>query len=146
MAKKILLIDDDPDDRDLFCEAIEEIASEIVCSTAPNGQKALAKLNGREIEKPDIIFLDVNMPVMNGWECLMLLQKEEAYKNIPVIMYSTSSHRKDIDNAQQFGALCFFTKPFNFTDLKKNLGIVVAHLNSNSLSSLTLSSPLFLVP
>lgn len=112
MAKKILLIDDDPDDRDLFCEAIEEIALEIVCNTAPNGQKALANLNDKEIEKPDIIFLDVNMPVMNGWQCISLLQKEEAYKNIPVIMYSTSSHPEDNSKSTGVWRPVFFYEAF----------------------------------
>ena len=146
MAKRILLIDDDEDDRLFFCEALKEVAPEIICNTTEDGRKALAKLNNQEIEPPHLIFLDVNMPVMSGWQCLCVLKERDAYKHIPVIMYSTSSHREDINKAQQLGALCFFTKPCVFKELKKSLAIVAQHLHSNSLSSLMLNSSLFVVP
>jgi len=146
MTKKIFLIDDDQDDRSLFCEAVEELGSEIVCYTAANGRKALSQINNKEIETPDIIFLDINMPVMNGWQCLSMLKEQEFYKSIPVIMYSTSSHPEDVEKARQLGALCFFTKPRDFKSLKKSLEIVVGYLHSNSLSSLMHNSPLFVAP
>lgn len=139
MTKTIFLIDDDEDDRELFCEAMKEVASEIVCVTAANGRKALSQISNKEIETPDIIFLDINMPIMNGWQCLSMLKEQELYKSIPVIMYSTSSHPEHVEKALQSGALCFFTKPSNFKNLKLKLEIVAKHLHSNSLSSLILN-------
>lgn len=136
MVKKILLIDDDKDDRELFCEAVEEIAPEIICYTAGGCQKALAMINNKEVDIPDIIFLDVNMPVISGWQCLSMMKEQEAYKDVPVIMYSTTSRRQDIDKALELGALCFYTKPPDFKDLKKSLETVLTHLSNNSLSSL----------
>lgn len=146
MVKKVFLIDDDEDDRELFCEAMEEVAPDIVCYTAANGRKALTQMANKELEIPDIIFLDINMPVMNGWQCLAMLKEQELYKNIPVIMYSTSSHPEHVEKAQQLGALGFFTKPPNFNNLKDSLAIVAEHLHSNSLPSLILNSALFVVP
>ena len=146
MSKKILLIDDDEDDRLFFCEAMDEVAPEIVCYTAANGPKALNTLNNKEIEIPDLIFLDVNLPGISGWKCLSMLKEQDAYKHVPVIMYSTSALTEDVEKAQQLGALCFFTKPPDFNDLQKSLGIVADHLRSNSLSSVMQSSSLFIVP
>lgn len=143
MAKKVFLIDDDQDDRELFCEAMEEVAPKIICYTAANGRKALNQLSNNEIESPDIIFLDINMPIMSGWQCLSMLKEHEFYKNIPVIMYSTSSQPEDVEKAGQLGALCFFTKPDDFESLKKSLEIVVEHLHNSSLSSLMHNSALF---
>jgi CheY-like chemotaxis protein len=146
MTKKILLIDDDADDRLLFCEAMELVAPEVYCYTASSGKEALTKLNSQELETPDMVFLDINLPIMNGWQFLSLFEQNEEYKNIPVIVYSTSSHLHEIVKAQQMGALCFFTKPHDFNQLKNSLQSVVTHLQSNSLPLLIRSSPLFVVP
>jgi CheY-like chemotaxis protein len=146
MANKILLIDDDADDRLLFCEAMELVAPEVYCYTASSGKEALTKLNNQELETPDIVFLDINLPVMNGWQFLSLFEQHEGYRNIPVIVYSTSSHIQEIVKAQEMGALCFFTKPHDFNQLKNSLHSVVMHLQSNSLPLLIASSPLFVVP
>jgi CheY-like chemotaxis protein len=94
----------------LFCEALEEAAPEILCNTSTNCRNALAKLHNKETDTPDLIFLDINIPVMSGWQCLCGLKEQDGYKHIPVIMYSTTSHAEDVDKAQQLGALCFFYK------------------------------------
>jgi CheY-like chemotaxis protein len=144
MPPKLLIIDDDPDDRGLFCEAIEEIAPDIVCYTAAGGQKAIAKLNDKEFDLPDIIFLDINMPAPNGWDCLLKLKAHEEYAAIPVIMFSTSSSPLDIRKAYGYGALTFFTKPSDFKDLKTGLAVVISSLRNNSLTSCQLTnSPWF---
>src|SRR5882757_6709540 len=91
-----LLADDDADDKTLFCEALAEIDPGIVCHTAADGKEALAILSRRQSRKPDIIFLDINMPVMDGWQCLGKLKENSEHRNIPVIMYSTSSYQRDI--------------------------------------------------
>jgi CheY-like chemotaxis protein len=146
MVKKVLLIDDDLDDRTLFCEAMDQVAPEVICYTSPHGRKALTQLNNKEIEIPDIILLDLNMPVMSGWQCLSALKEQEPYKEIPVIIYTTSSLQEDIEKAEKLGALCFFSKPPDFNQLKKSLKILARHLQNNSLSSLMISSNQFVVP
>ncbi|MGN6400975.1 MAG: response regulator [Flavisolibacter sp.] len=144
MVKKFLIADDDIDDREMFCEALEAVAPGSECFSVPNGRRAMMALTEGEIGLPDIIFLDVNMPLMNGWQCLSQLKATEAYQHIPAIMYSTSSHPEDVERAQHLGALCFFTKPSDFNELKKCLALVVAHLNAGELTTLTHSSSLFL--
>jgi len=121
-----LLADDDADDKTLFCEALAEIDPGIVCHTAADGKEALAILSG-QVRRPDIIFLDINMPVMDGWQCLGKLKEDSAHRNIPVIMYSTSSYQRDIDFALESGALCFFTKPSDYRELRNILRLIASH-------------------
>ena len=112
--KQFLLVDDDKDDRELFCEALEDVSKEISCHTAAGANEALALLATLHPGKPDVIFLDINMPLVSGWECLTLLKKNEQYKDIPVIIYSTSSHSRDIEIAHDLGAHRFITKPHDY--------------------------------
>ncbi|HEU4472836.1 MAG TPA: response regulator [Flavisolibacter sp.] len=141
---KFLIVDDDLDDREMFCEALQQVSPQSTCYNAPNGKRAILALDNREIEIPDLIFLDINMPVMNGWECLSRLKKAEAYRHIPVIMYSTSSDPDDARKARQLEAVCLFSKPPSFRELKNSLALVVHYFSTKSLESLTESSPRFL--
>jgi len=142
-TKKMFLIDDDEDDRLLFCEALADIAPQFTCYTAVSATAALNKLHGNDVDLPDLILLDVNMPTVNGWECLSILKSKATLKDIPVIMYSTSSSPDDIEKALRWGALCFFTKPYDFHDLKSSLALVVSHLMDDTLDALADSSPSF---
>lgn len=132
MNKRFLVIDDDSDDRELFSEALASVDPAIVCDQATDGAEALKRLTTQEIDQPDIVFLDINMPVMNGWQFLTLLKSEDRYKDIPVIVYTTSSNLKDKLIADDLGALCFITKPHAFGRLKNMLGIVVTHVNAQN--------------
>jgi len=129
MKTRFLLIDDDRDDRELFCEALATVDPVIGCDQATDGAEALDLLRKKEIAEPDIIFLDINMPGMNGWQFLSKLKSEEAYKHIPVIMYSTSSNVRDRRIADEMGALCFITKPHAFRVLRELLGVVAWHVS-----------------
>jgi CheY-like chemotaxis protein len=91
MTKTFILADDDTDDIELFCNALKEIDKSIHCKQALNGLQLLNTLLDSSNSKPDIIFLDINMPVMNGWKCLQALKDDEKTKDIPVIIYTTSS-------------------------------------------------------
>jgi CheY-like chemotaxis protein len=102
--KVILLADDDSDDREMFHEALEIVDKDITCYSTVNGSELLEKIYTLEKE-PDLIFLDMNMPVMNGWQCLEILKIAERYRDIPVIMISTSSHQKDMETSIRLGAL-----------------------------------------
>lgn len=131
MKKVFLLADDDDDDTELFREALEAIDPLIVCYCVRDGKKVLERLGNKEFEKPQIILLDINMPGMNGWECLAELKKNEEYKDIPVIMYSTSSHQGESNIAIDLGALCFFTKPSDFIELENILKVIASTVNEN---------------
>ena len=146
MALNIFLIDDDADDRDVFREALYEIDPKIVCSTAIDGRKALSMLNHGVIDIPDVIFLDLNMPGMTGWEFLAVLKESPILNDIPVIIYSTSTYSEDILKAQKNGALCFYSKPSRFNELKTNLATVVDHLRDGTLAFLPGTSDRFLTP
>ncbi|HWB93181.1 MAG TPA: response regulator [Puia sp.] len=122
MNRKFLLADDDTDDASLFCEALAAIASAIECHTAENGLELFELLSNQD--KPDLIFLDINMPIMDGWECLKKLKDSSNYRTIPIIMYSTSSAKKDIDMAYRLGASLFVTKPEDFKELSSILEVV----------------------
>lgn len=130
MSKKIILLaDDDRDDAEMFCEALADIDESIICHCAENGDQALKMLNSHD-KTPEVVFLDLNMPIMNGWECLKRLKSEERYKDIPVIMISTSSHKNDMEAAGNLGAFCYFVKPNNFNDLKQVLGLITSNLEN----------------
>jgi len=94
MIKNFLLVDDDKDDTVLFADALKDIDSSIKFNYAFNFSELIRGLLQNNFN-PQIIFLDINMPEMTGWQCLEILKKVEATKNIPVIMYSTSSARME---------------------------------------------------
>src|SRR5271170_8296110 len=135
MTKRFLMIDDDTDDRQLFCEALATVDPIIICHQVSDGLEAFKYLRSKEAE-PDIIFLDINMPLMDGWEFLIALKGEADHKHIPVIVYTTSSNKKDRLIADELGALCFVTKPHAFKRLKVMLDLVVGHVNGKTLTQL----------
>src|SRR5687767_10965856 len=92
---RVLLIDDDLDDQEIFLLALEKTNLNIKCETACDGLKGLEKLEKSE-ELPHFIFLDLNMPNMDGKKCLAEIKKRQRYNDIPIIMYSTSSYINDI--------------------------------------------------
>ena len=122
------MADDDPDDVAMFREALLIIDPSIGFHHAEDGRGVLQILADKNLDKPDIIFLDINMPIMNGWECLAQLKQSEAYKQFPVIIYSTASHQKEVERAIAMGALCFFTKPTEFKELLTNLRTITENL------------------
>jgi CheY-like chemotaxis protein len=132
--KKILLADDDRDDQDIFQEALSLLNPEIVCEGAGNGLQALALLTSQKTV-PNIIFVDINMPIMNGWELLGKLKSDKRFGQIPVIIYSTSSRPEDKSIAEDLGAICFVTKPGDYRLVKGMLKIVIDHLEEDSISN-----------
>ncbi len=112
---KIILADDDDDDRQLFEEAIGCIDPEIIVSMAQNGMELIEMMKSGL--QPEIIFLDLNMPGKTGKECLTELRQHEAWTKIPVIIYSTSSNKKDILDTYSGGANLYLLKPPSFREL-----------------------------
>lgn len=122
-TKIFFLADDDGDDTELFREALTVVDENIICHCVGNGKEVLELLK-RSDRPPHLIFLDVNMPVMNGWQCLVKLKDDSAYRDIPVIMYSTSSYQREKIIASELGALGFITKPSDYRELKRILQII----------------------
>jgi CheY-like chemotaxis protein len=141
---KILLIDDDADDRESFCSALKEVAPQYECIPMSSCAKGLAALDKMDLDIPEIIFIDINMPVMSGWQCLSVLKRAPVINSIPVIIYSTSSYLDDLKKAKSLGAFCFFSKPDSYKSLKINLGILIQHLSNNSLFLINESSAFIL--
>jgi CheY-like chemotaxis protein len=134
---KILLIDDDEDDQFMFKEVIESINPTLQCETATNGKIALDKLKV-SASLPDIIFLDLNMPVMNGLEFLIQIKKENVLSKIPVCIFTTSSILRDKELIKEFGAQFFLTKPNDFQVLRKKLQqILSADFSTDEYISIT---------
>ena len=131
MNKVIFLIDDDIDDQEFFMEAVKEVDPNIECHLASSCEEGLELLNNSEV-LPDYIFLDLNMPKVDGKKCLLELKKNARVKEIPVIIYSTSSLKKDIDETKAMGAVHFLTKPAAFRELCEAIENVLSIKFSNS--------------
>lgn len=122
----VMFIDDDPEDQEFFCEAVSVVDASIRRSTANNGLEALRMLSEPDAIIPDFIFLDINMPFLNGKECFVELRKIEKLKHIPIIMCSTSKFSSDQDDCKKLGADFFLVKPNTLIDMVNSLLFVFA--------------------
>ncbi len=114
--KTILIVDDDPDDRFLFKRAVKNLDRGYDCVGEDDAEVALQHLMAAE-QLPDFIFLDLNMPRMDGFTCLSRLKSTDRLRNIPVIIYSTSAADKDISDTRKLGASHYLVKPSHVDDL-----------------------------
>jgi CheY-like chemotaxis protein len=121
----VLNVDDDQEDRNFFCEALREIDPSITCLIAGSGMEALSLLQNQKT-LPDYIFLDINMPMMDGKQCLKALKSITELQSIPVIMYSTSADTSEIRECYKLGAEDFLIKPHSFEKLVNDLNSIFA--------------------
>lgn len=121
-----LLVEDDTDDQYFFREALSLLSPALSCQIAENGVEALKLL--KELPLFDIIFMDINMPKMNGIECLQVLKSNDSYKNIPVVILSTSNDKTYIERCKILGATFYFTKPIVPFELLKYLQLIFKKL------------------
>ena len=119
--KVVLLIDDDADDRELFREALQQIAPAAHCLEAED-DVALFLLSQPETRLPDVIFLDLNMPRMNGRQCLIEIKQTDTLVHIPVVIYTTSKRVADVEETKNLGAVHFITKPAAFDKICQSIG------------------------
>ena len=120
MSIRVLLIDDDRDDAEIFSDALKESGVSDTFDYFDDGIKALSNLTNAAM-LPDIIFLDINMPSISGWECLREIKNLASLQHIPIVMYSTSNLQNEGISARDIGAAAFLTKPDNFQELKNKL-------------------------
>ena len=123
MAQKTtcFLVDDDIDDQEIFALALQRVDTSIACIFANDGLDALKKLHQDETFIPHYIFIDLNMPRMNGRQCLIEIKKINRLDQVPVIIYSTSSEPTDILETKALGATDYVAKPPSISMLTKTL-------------------------
>ena len=115
----ILFSDDDTDDALLFTQAADLMKSSILLSFAEDGEQLMRFLSRESL--PDMIFLDLNMPVKNGIECLREIRNDKKLDKLPVIVYTTSDNPRDIDTCYQLKANLYVVKPTSFESIIKTL-------------------------
>jgi CheY-like chemotaxis protein len=121
LYRTILLIDDDTEDQEIFTDALKKVNPEIRCFCHDDVEEVLHRLTRNEIDKPDMFFVDLNMPKLNGVAVLKKLKSIDLLKDIPVIMYSTFFGKNDIKEFEASGAAHYIIKSTSFSDLCKTL-------------------------
>jgi two-component system response regulator len=117
---EVLLVEDNPGDVDLAREGLEESKLRVNLSVVENGAEALALLRrqGRyaDAARPDLVLLDLNLPVKDGRETLAEMKADEHLKHIPVVVLTTSKKEEDVLKSYRLHANCYITKPLSFEE------------------------------
>lgn len=133
----ILLAEDDEDDRQFFKEAIERMNLNTVLEMVNDGVYLIEYLKSNPEKRPHLIFLDLNMPRKDGFECLHEIRGELGLTELPIAIYSTSNASVDMEEAFRLGANIYIRKPSDFTMLKNIIAKVVSinwHYHNNGLN------------
>ena len=131
MQLNILLAEDDQDDRDFFDKALKEIPIPTHLTTVYDGEQLMNYLYKNSEHLPNVLFLDLNMPRKNGFECLCEIKENEKLKDIPVVVFSTSYPRdikyeeEMINRLLKIGAHDFIRKSDNLAQLKQFINQVI---------------------
>lgn len=134
----VLLADDDCDDRELFTDVVSEISAAIHVTTVENGLQLMSHLHETGAALPSVIFLDLNMPGKSSRECLVEIKNNPRFNDIPVVIYSTSVNKKDIQETHGIGANLYVPKPNSF----KGLIAVITKVFSLDMEDLKITPPL----
>lgn len=121
----LVLADDDEDDRDLFRDALNELPFKVQFKSVSGGESLMEYLKDQAEVKPDMIFLDLNMPRKNGFECLEEIKASADLRHIPVIIFSTSYDEQVVRKLYETGAQYYMQKPSGFNLLKQNLAYAI---------------------
>jgi CheY-like chemotaxis protein len=116
----VLLADDDPDDRMLFEDAVSGIDAQVTLNTVKDGEELIEFLS-TTVLLPDMLFLDLNMPRKNGFECLAEIRANRNMQDVFISIYSTTASEKEIEETFRNGANMFINKPNTFSELKTML-------------------------
>ncbi|MDB5257745.1 MAG: response regulator receiver protein [Chitinophagaceae bacterium] len=126
LTKNIFIADDDSDDLILFEDALREVCKDSLLTMAKDGQQLMQILDRTVPPPPDVIFLDLNMPRKNGFECLDEIKLSSKLKNIPIVIFSTSDQPEAVNRVYEQGAHHFLKKPSSFPLLKQAIQKVLA--------------------
>ncbi len=122
---QILLADDDEDDRFFFSEALSELQSDITYKEVMDGAELMDYLKENSHAVPELLFLDMNMPCKSGSECLSEIRSENKFRDLVIIIYSTSSEMEEVKRAYSLGADLYLQKPSRFETLKSLLSEII---------------------
>lgn len=126
MKKSLFLADDDIDDRMLFEDALHEVYTGADLVMATDGEELMEKLQQRLPSLPNLVFLDINMPRMNGFQCLREMRERTLFQDIPVVIISTSNEESIIEQSYSQGANYYICKPNTFEKLKQAIHDVLS--------------------
>jgi CheY-like chemotaxis protein len=129
----LLIIDDDADDKQFLIEVAREIHPSINFVLADNFNDAINILQNNSGRLPDFIFLDLNLPCINGKQGLKYLKNDANLSSIPVVIYTTSKLAEDIEDTKNLGAAHFITKPHSSQQLKKEIEFVLKEIGKIAL-------------
>ena len=121
---KILIVEDNDDHANLMIQIIGDKSSEHAIKRVSNGEEALTYLesvSGTKSHWPDVVMLDMKMPFLNGIETLTEIRRRDRLNDLPVVIVSTSSSRKEIQDAFECGANSYMVKPLRFVDLQEKI-------------------------
>lgn len=128
--KRIFFVDDDEDDRDVFQMALKGLNIETDYVEAIDGQDALDKIHRADFAVPDLIFVDLNMPRLNGLEFILKMKQMDQYKDVPTYVYTTSTSPRERVNCLSSGASGYIIKHVNHADLTKDLNDLLLKLGA----------------
>ena len=121
--ENIWLADDDRDDCEMFTDVISQILPFANVTIVSNGEMLMQKLEDTN-KPPDCLFLDINMPLMDGLECLLQIRAKRNFSSLPVIIFSSTTQQAHLNSSYQYGANLFFTKPSSFAELIAGLSTI----------------------
>lgn len=136
----VAITDDDVDDREIFLDACSAAKTDIQVLLFESGDELLRHLKAPETQNPAILFLDINMPKVNGFECLSRIRAIRVLQELCVIMYSTSVSQADVSKAKKLGADGFLQKPSNYSVLLKSIEKILETDWSNPCSEIQQSN------
>jgi CheY-like chemotaxis protein len=120
--QRCFLVDDDLDDQEIFFMALQQFDEAIQCDFANDGVMAIEILRADKLNVPDCIFIDMNMPRMDGIDCLEQIKKMDHLRAIPVCMFSTSADPTLVARTTMLGAVDFIVKPADISVLSEMIG------------------------
>jgi DNA-binding NarL/FixJ family response regulator len=113
--EKIWLADDDEDDCELFEDVLKEIMPQSFLTIIPNGETLMNMLT--PATKPEILFLDINMPCKGGMDCLVEIRAQRHFSRLPIVIFSSTKESKFVHTSYGYGANLFYSKPTSFNEL-----------------------------
>ncbi len=116
---RILLADDDKDDCYFFKMALDALDIATVLTIVSDGEKLMVYLSENALKHTDVLFLDLNMPRKNGFECLSEIKQNPALRDLPVIIFSTSFEKEVVKQLYLNGANYFIRKPSEFSQYER---------------------------
>lgn len=131
---EVLYIDDDLEDVELFREQLYEIDSSINFCYATSADDSFKKLINNSI-RPDVIFLDYHMPVIDGYECIKMIRERSAWKNIPIVLMSSTITSRQVDEFNKLGVYYFLSKMALVADMKPALKVILESLCKGEIRS-----------